>query len=96
MPIIILLFIPIPFLLFFYLAPRFFKWLMLANIALVALGLLGLTTLSFIFDARKFGANAGMLEDESIALLIAAWAIPVILIFGIITGIASRLFFKSK
>lgn len=96
MPIIVILFTPIIFLIFLHLAPRAFKWLMAINISLGALGFLALTILSFIFDARKTGANAGMFEKESIILVAIAFLTPVILFIGIIAGIASRLFFKGK
>jgi len=92
MPIAIL----ILFILFLYLAPRPFKWLLTANIIISALGHLALTILSATFSARKAGVNAGMFEHESIILLAAIFLTPVILIIGIISGVAARIFFSSK
>ncbi len=88
--IIVLLF---TFIIFLYIAPRIFKWLIAINISLGALGFFVLTTLSFVFDARKAGANEGIFEMESIILLAIAFLTPAILFLGIISGIATRLFF---
>ena len=92
MPIIAIIFTPIIFLIFFYLAPKPLKILMKINLWVAIIGFVSLTVLSIIFDAGKAGANEGMLEDESFILLFIVFIIPITLALGIIYGLISRLF----
>ena len=80
---------------FVIVAPRFFKWLAAIDVAITATYYVGIQILAFIFDAHKFGKNAGMFEENAMHIFFLLWSIPIVMVAGIIFGFAG-FFGKSK
>ena len=80
---------------FYLVAPKFFKWLAVIDIGVTAVYFVGIQILAFIFDAHKFGNNAGMFEENAVHILFLLWSIPIVMVAGINFGFAG-FFGKSK
>lgn len=75
------------FIAFIGISPKFFKWLAAINVVVVIVYFIGVRVLAFIFDAGKFGKNAGMFEENAIHILFLMFSIPVVMGVGVFFGI---------
>jgi len=80
---------------FIFVAPKFFKWLLLAVIFMVLVGFVGLHVLMAFYGAGKGGANTGMFEELSIYFLMFLYVVPAgVTVLGIFAGGVACLYKK--
>lgn len=77
------------FLLFLGLAPRFFRKLLLLDVIITVIGTIGITIYAVANGLTRL--SGGSFEAGGVAILLMIYSIPVLMIFGIVVGLLSRL-----
>jgi hypothetical protein len=91
------IFLIIVLVVFIFVAPKFFRWLLLAVLLMSFVGFLMLKALLVFYGAGKGGANTGMFEELSIYFLMFIYTVPAgVVLVGLFAGGVLSLYRKLR